>query len=395
MNEITFQRLWLNYAKLRPNIRTSNGQLIKILSPGQFNTSSSGPDFQNAVIQLDGETKLIGQIELHLKASDWYKHRHHLDPAYQNVILHVVLELDEAVQIHKTPILHFVFSAQNATESGIINEHFPCESRIENLPIRSIQQEKRNSLRSRFENKVKVAKDIYRIPNKQFLYELVAKAFGMKVNNDPMELLSRLLPYSFIHKFDDQIKEELLFMVAGLSKEVDSIENNRIAEHLCEFHGLAQMDAFVWRKKGLRPPGYPEKRLVQFSTFLHQEFLELFKLCTTADSTNDFNSTEIKSFIGKVKSRYGDTVSTSILVNGVWPFLYLTNRGQNYEVQIKLLEELSRFSPEKNNLLLKMERMGFRNLNAFDSQALLSLYKSKCLNRACIECEIGKELMKA
>jgi hypothetical protein len=74
------------------NLKTVDGENVEILQPGLHNRNS-GPDFSEARIRI-ADKLWIGQVELHLSASDWHKHRHDGDGAYDNVILHVVYEKD-------------------------------------------------------------------------------------------------------------------------------------------------------------------------------------------------------------------------------------------------------------------------------------------------------------
>ncbi|RZJ64720.1 MAG: DUF2851 family protein, partial [Flavobacterium sp.] len=77
------------------NLRTVRGESLSIINSGQY-LQQSGPDFFNAQVVIDGQ-RWAGNVEIHIKSSDWYVHRHETDVAYDNVILHVVWEHDTEV----------------------------------------------------------------------------------------------------------------------------------------------------------------------------------------------------------------------------------------------------------------------------------------------------------
>lgn len=87
--EQVLQQRWENLAQGSEYFTECNRPL-KVRSTGYRNLEA-GPDFKNAGIVIDGET-LAGDIEIHVKASDWFAHRHHHDPGYRQVVLHVVGE---------------------------------------------------------------------------------------------------------------------------------------------------------------------------------------------------------------------------------------------------------------------------------------------------------------
>ena len=79
----------------RQKLQTTEGEVIEIIKPG-FHNRNAGPDFENAKIKI-GDTLWVGNVEIHLNSSDWYRHQHHRDMAYDNVILHVVSKHDREI----------------------------------------------------------------------------------------------------------------------------------------------------------------------------------------------------------------------------------------------------------------------------------------------------------
>ena len=91
MQYVWQHRLWMAQAMF-----TVDGRKVQVIDPGRLNTDA-GPDFFNAKVKIDGEM-WVGNIEIHVRASDWFRHHHDIDKAYDNVILHVVEKDDMPVR---------------------------------------------------------------------------------------------------------------------------------------------------------------------------------------------------------------------------------------------------------------------------------------------------------
>src|SRR4051812_39323583 len=95
MTEAFLHYLWKFKLFNQIDLETTEGEALKVIHPGQRN-ADAGPDFFNARIKA-GSTVWAGNVEIHIKSSDWKKHEHQLDKAYDNIILHVVYEDDQPV----------------------------------------------------------------------------------------------------------------------------------------------------------------------------------------------------------------------------------------------------------------------------------------------------------
>ncbi|MBK7856520.1 MAG: DUF2851 family protein [Bacteroidetes bacterium] len=102
MDEKFLYHLWKFKLFNTLNLKTTSGESIEILKPGNLQFDS-GPDFFNAQIKIN-ETLWAGNVEIDMYASDWVKHKHHKDTAYNKIILHVVYEVDKPIS-HNIPIL--------------------------------------------------------------------------------------------------------------------------------------------------------------------------------------------------------------------------------------------------------------------------------------------------
>ena len=89
-SERALAQLWLRTRVLSSGITTEDGERLRVVYPGRSNPRA-GPDFLDAILATESGEILRGDVELHLRAPDWYGHGHHVDPNYNGVILHVVL----------------------------------------------------------------------------------------------------------------------------------------------------------------------------------------------------------------------------------------------------------------------------------------------------------------
>jgi len=209
------------------DLRTTEGETIQVYQVGEHNTHA-GPDFLNAKIQI-GDTTWAGNVEIHINGSDWTKHKHQEDKAYQNVILHVVLEDD--IPIHhgsgeRIPTLELrkrVPSNLLSTYQKLIhNEHWiPCQHHfytvkditktlwLDRLLVERLEQKTRN---------IQLALERHQFNWELVFYHFLARNFGVKVNGDPFEMLARSLPITVLGKHKDQLfqLEALLFGQAGM-----------------------------------------------------------------------------------------------------------------------------------------------------------------------------------
>ncbi len=109
---------------------------LQVVNPGMLN-KNAGPDFTEAKLKID-ETLWVGHVEIHLKSSDWLLHHHQHDPAYDNVILHVVYENDQPI-FRKNGCEIPVFVLKGMFDEALWHNyhalitnanHFPCEKQL-------------------------------------------------------------------------------------------------------------------------------------------------------------------------------------------------------------------------------------------------------------------------
>lgn len=354
MTEKALHNLWRK--KLLPinGLKTTDGRELSIIHFGYYNSSLSGPDFSMGIIMLEG-VQLIGPIEIHIKSSDWYNHKHQNDPAYQNVALHVVFKHDQDVIIkdnYRLPTLEL--SQWVSVDNLSLNDeqlNRPCIGLLDTVPIRSVDFMKRIAILLKWREKIKQvdAKDW-----KKSIKQLLAIRFSSKVNDDAFKtLLDRVMNESSMDKFP----------------------------------GLIQFASQLsWRRKGVRPSSFPEIRIPQFilcCLIINQ--LQTLKKFNMKDVLRKVNNELVNRDLPVMTNDFID----SIRINCEFPFLFWFMKVNEKE----LFDQLTKFKQESNVVVRQVIRDGFKVNNAFDSQALIALNNYYCNNKKCLSCVIGKTLL--
>ncbi len=402
-------------------LKTIDGKDVIIHHKGMLNTDS-GADFSNALVEIDG-IKWAGNIELHLYTSDWEKHNHQNNKAYNNTILHVVYIHDKEIKTEDKqhiPIIELKNRIPNKyieTYKYLIEnkENIACASQIKN--VRSITKEQWLSsvLVERLVEKSMKVKDIYTHTQNNWeetFYILIATNFGFKINNETMIQLAQSLPLQIISKH----KNSLLQLEALLLGQAGFLDNNytdgyfknlkREYIHLRNKFGLKSLPNHIWKMMRTRPSNFPTIRLTQLASLIHQSSYMFSKILAinhykdammllTCESSEYWNShyqfdeeTAIKS------KKIGDQSKHNIITNTIVPMLFLYGKEKGMddfcEKAIDLLYEIP---AEKNNLIEEWSKHYLKPKNMADSQALIHLKNNYCNSHRCLECMIGKELV--
>lgn len=420
MTEEFLYYVWL-FKLYKKDLISTNGESITILSPGIRN-SDSGPDFFNAKIKI-GETLWSGNVEMHLNSSDWDKHKHQFDPAYNNVILHVVYENDKEVKNEAGNVLCQLEMKSNILSSAewnyqkLINNNkqILCSEFISDIDNITWIHWKERLLLQRLERKVSYIKDLFEYKNKDWnatFYILLAKYFGQKINQLPFELLAKSIDFNVIQKcIDSPLKiEALVFGQAGMLENdfVDEYPKQLKAEYkfLRKKYQLGPIDKSLWKFLRLRPVNFPTIRLAQFSVLLMSSgflFSKIRELNTIKDLREIFNF-EVHEYWNThfqfdkesrfASKKIGKSFIDVILINVIIPLLFFYGKesGENKyeEYSLKLLEETK---AEKNNITSKWEDQNLLVQSAYDSQSLIELYNEYCSKKRCLNCEICMKIL--
>jgi len=403
-------------------LSTTCGQLLEVLNPGEQNLHA-GPDFFNARIKLD-QMLWAGNVEVHRLASDWYKHGHHLDPAYNNVILHVVGDYDTDVtnslgrriqtlvpDYHENLVSRY--TVLKRSESWL-----PCGLYIKGIPVQKLKLWLRSLQAERIEQKGLRIKQILSDPClslDEALYQALAPGYGIPVNMLPFELLTKGVPFSVLMDYRDSLQdlEAILFGQSGLLLPARALGPypmslwNRYTELKAHFHEK-RVPRHLWRFLRLRPPSFPTLRISQFASLIHNR-IPLDELILGARSLSEmeqiFRSGASEYWtthylFGKSSPPFpkfpGEQFIATLLINVLVPFLLTLDKNRKRSSEgIRAGEILLQLKAESNQIIKNWELYGIMANNAMESQALLQLYNVYCKQKRCLACQIGAESIKA
>jgi hypothetical protein len=415
MQYIFQHRLWL-----QSDMHTVDGRRVEILDTGTLNTDA-GPDFYNAKVKIDNEL-WVGNVEIHVRASDWNRHGHQHDEAYDSVILHVVGRDDMAVRRSNGEVIPQMLMTCAPDFSRRYNEmvnstlsELPCAREIEKLQSIYITDWLSTLAYERLYNKVDHIGDLLARFNNDWsevAYITIARALGFGVNSDPFERLALALPLKFMMKHRDSLLsvEALLFGQAGLldSTNQDPYVQRLIQEYsfLATKFGLHPVQSLGWKMGRMRPQNFPHRRLATLAAFVHAGFVlgrEIFYATTEEDLRSIFRI-ELTGYwsrrynfsapASKSVNALSESSITVLLINVAIPLIYAygqyLNDSATMDRAISLMQSLK---PENNKIVELFVKAGIKCPDAFTSQALIELRRQYCEPKKCLYCRIGHRLL--
>lgn len=421
MPEEFLQYIWESRLFYTENMVTTNNEQLQILNTGTRNVDS-GPDFFNAKIKIN-DTIWAGNIEIHKKASDWHKHNHQNDKAYDNVILHVVEESDKIIlrsNGREIPTLILKYNElfkKNYQSLLDAKTWIPCQKQFHNINPIILKLGYNRLMIERLEIKTEEIQERLQQNNDNWnetFYQMLARMFGFKVNSDPFELLARSLPLQILSKHKNNIfqLEALLFGNSGLlnSQLLGDDYYLKLRDEysfLFKKYKLHAIESHLWKFMRLRPVNFPTIRISQFAALIQQshslfskimeiESLEkikdLFKIKASDYWDNHYNFNKISK--NTKPKEMGNTAANILIINTVIPFLFVFGEKQNKPyLKNRALDFLEQLPPESNSILNKWAELGTKAHSAFESQALLQLKKYYCETKKCLNCHLGTKLI--
>ncbi len=362
----------------------SNGNSFQLISEGKYNAFESGPDFSCAQIKLDG-IHWVGNVEVHVRSSDWYAHGHHRDPAYNNVILHVVLFHDREIVVNGMTIptleLKSVIDFDHLQKHKIrANSALPCTGLIQthrNLPFFDLVQP---TLKTRLKRKsisaFSSSSDIM-----QHFYSLIARSFGSKVNDLPFEVLANQIPWRVLVNLDSNERFVAILSASGLYPRI-SLE--------IYANESVPIDTYWWKRKGQFAASQPEKRLAQFAAFVSFLPNDLSFVDLSAKEIVKYVSDLLQqSFIQFGLSHHikKSFILNNLLINAIAPLLVHFNRVTTASAIIQSLDS------ENNYITRQFRAMGVNARHAGESQMLIEVYTQLCTAKKCLNCAVGIHLL--
>ncbi|MBO5816995.1 MAG: DUF2851 family protein [Paludibacteraceae bacterium] len=407
------KHLWSGYIQT-----TTDGQVIEIISAGQYNTHA-GPDFSNAHIRI-GDQEWVGNIEIHVNASDWYKHHHDHDPAYDNTILHVVCTADKTVFNTRGEMIpqcelqyphnqdymsQWLGNASQMMTPGYLIE---CSHQLQSDPSLITLGWKKALLLKRLECKRKSIEQILTITQQSWthaFYISLAHNFGFHTNGIPFETLAIQTPLSYLLKHRDNLFQltAILLGQSGLLNEQTATGKEEVAlwreyEFLRKKFSLTPMNPSMWKRARMRPQNAPEIRIRQFAQLIHQsEFLfsELMQAEDIATMVNilQFRSDDTNNLL-TLPPKLGRKSIDILLINTIIPYQYayaLAQHKTGIDID-NIIEFINQIPAEDNRIIKQWRTLGQHIQSAADTQALLHLYQNYCQPHQCYNCQVGYQI---
>lgn len=420
MKEEVFHFIWQHGLFNKDDLKTLEGDSIRIIHPGTLNYNS-GPDFIQAKIFID-KVLFIGNVELHIQGQDWYKHQHENDAAYQNVILHVVLNdgiptkvLDRNIptveignRVEKAFTKNYTYLLQHQNK-------FACEKLCNHIPNHIVEEQWLLAGKQRIIQKSKKLHELFlqsgnRI-DQAFLI-LLTRNFGFGINNEIAQMLGTRLPIKLVYKYmhsQFQLEALILGLSGLLEKDTEDeyfLELEKEFRYLKQQFQLSPLPTHAWKFSKTRPGNFPTIRLAQLAALLHQKprlIPEIFEAKNLNDLMKLFES-DISPYWqnhyapGKVKAQRQLQLSKegiyNIIINSVIPLWVWEGFRSEDSIFIDRSEALLKEMPFENNKYTRIyDALAPPNKNAFHSQAAYYQAKEYCEKKQCVQCKIGQRLL--
>lgn len=422
MNEAFLQYVWRHKLLQGGEFMSTDGHTLRIVRQGELN-NDAGPDFFNARVAIDG-VEWVGNIEVHVRTSDWNAHHHSQDKAYNNVVLHVVYEHDTDILLQngKRPV---TLELKSYIDPKLIERYdslmqadddIPCADRLGEMPGFILDGWLDRLTAERIESKAEVVRRLLGESHggwEQTCYWLLARYFGGRVNALAFELLAKATDQRLLARWKDdpQRLEALLMGQAGLLEGYfeDDYPRQLQADYeaIRTGAGLKPIDAYLWKFYRIRPSSFPTIRISQFANLVATSsnlFSTLLGMTDAAQIATLFNQPAAEYWCSHYRfdqpspshpKAVGRAQAEMLVINAWVPllFVYGTVHGQQ-QYKDQAIDLLQQLKAENNNIIRRWKNVGIAADTAARSQALLQLHNSYCLNHRCLDCTIGYNLIK-
>ena len=403
------------------NLQTTKGEQVVIQNVGTHNYHT-GPDFFNAQLIIAGQL-WAGNVEIHIKSSDWYVHNHEVDPNYDNVILHVVWEHDTPVfrkdnsEIPTIQLKNYVSQVALNNYAKLFNSKLTwinCENTIANVNPFIVTNWLERLFFERLESKAKAIEAILKASNNNWeavLFKLLAKNFGLKVNGDAFFSLANSFDFSVVRKQQSNLQSlEALFFGQANMLEDDIQEAYYIAlqkdyAFLKQKFKIDNTSVSPFQFFRLRPPNFPTIRLSQLANVYHIHH-NLFSKVIASDSVADIYKLFSVSTSPFWESHYTfDKVSSArkkhitksfvdlLLINTIIPLKFCYAKQQGKSIEEEIVNLMQQLKPEKNGIVDKFASLKVVSESALESQAIIQLKNLYCDKNRCLKCAIGNTIL--
>lgn len=404
------------------NLKTFSGELLTITNCGNY-LQQTGPDFFNAQIIL-GNQRWAGNIEIHIKSSDWYLHHHEKDANYENVILHVVWEHDTPVfrkDNSEIPVLELKNyikekEIENYRQLTSSKSWIYCENQIANIDSFVLSNWQERLFFERLERKYLPIRRLLTETENDWevvLFCMLAKSFGLNTNGETFLKIAKSIPFPIIRKESAEVAniESLLFGTAGLFPLVAEDNYTKDLKNRFDFisqkHALKRTPIEPLQFFKHRPDNFPTIRLAQLAMLYHKHQNLFSKIIVAKKLTELYQLFEIKiseywqkhyqfdKESPNKKKQFSKPFIDLLVINTIVPIQFAYAKSQGKESSESLLDLLREIASEKNIIIDKFSNFGIKAINAFESQSLLQLKNEYCNHGKCLECAVGTQLLKS
>ena len=420
MNEQLLHYFWQFCHFETSSLLTTDNVSLSILKLGTHNFDA-GPDFTNSHIRLD-KLDWHGDVELHVKSSDWFRHNHQHNERYNSVILHVVWEYDEKTTNQKGENIQCLELKQLVNQElldryqQLMNSKswILCQPYFKKTDEFIVHLFLERLLIERLEKKSRLLHEHFMSLTNDWeavLYQSLCHSVGLKINAQPMYYLSRLLPFKILSKHKNNLfqMESLLFGVAGFLKNIHDDYGSLLRKEflfLKHKYKLEEMEVSQWFFMRLRPSSFPTVRIAQLAKLIVSN-TNLFSKILDADSIKELHKIFEISLEGYWLTHYhftnqsnsrkksmGKSLINTIIINTICPLLFVYSQQKSLpKYQEKAIRFLQQIQAEKNSIIKKFSEMGISIETAAQSQALIQLKRNYCEPKKCLNCSIGNTLI--
>jgi hypothetical protein len=422
MNEAFLHYIWQYQYFEKNNFRTTSGEPVTILQCG-FKNTNAGPDFLNAKIKI-GDVVWIGHVEIHINSSEWIDHRHHVDSAYENVILHVVWKENQSILQKDGAALPTAELKGRVSDDLLLRyrklinqpDTIPCAHHLPNVEeIKKLAMIDK-ALVERLETKSLAIQERFEKNGsdwEQTAYQILCKNFGFKINSPSFERLSEILPYKVLQKHDQLVQvEALLFGQAGFLDEQKNDDYFRLLKREYAILGKKyllddrRMNRSQWRFLRLRPANFPTIRLAQLAALVvngknmfskivdatsYQDLLEMFSF-----TQSEYWQTHYRFDhpTGEGISGMGRASIDNVIINTAIPLMVAYGKAKDDQRYLDHAISLMQQIPAEENVITKRwNEQHMLSSTAADSQGLIELFNNYCMKKRCLDCNIGFSIL--
>jgi|26BtaG_2_1085354.scaffolds.fasta_scaffold00001_12 hypothetical protein len=405
------------------NFFTSNRENLHIINPGGHNVDS-GPDFFNAQVEIDGQI-WAGNVEIHIKSSDWYAHNHQLDPAYDNVILHVVWAHDTEIFRRDGTTIPTLILKEKISKNTLSQyqqlfsnpkKWIYCENDFGNIDSFTMDNWLERLYLERLERRNAVLQEELNFTQNHWealFFRMLCKNFGLKINGESFLSIAQSIDFSIISKcsHDLQTLEAVLLGQAGLLNSDKSdwysqkLKSNY--EYVKHKYSLINQNMIAPKFFRLRPPNFPTIRFAQLAALYAKEqtlFSKIIELKTTEEFYGLFNvdaseywDTHYNFGISSLKRKKKITKKfiNLLIINTVLPIKFCYARQHGKDVLDEIIEIAMEIPAEENTIVKKFNSLKKIATTSFHSQALLELKGQYCDKTRCLQCAVGNAILAA